>query len=384
VRGHVTKPKGRNRWYVVVDAPPGADGRRRRKWHGSWATRQEAEQAMTKIVGSVHDGTYVEPHKVTVKTFIIDEWFPAVRRSLKPSTLRLYRTLADAYIVPTIGDVPLRKLSPGHLNRLYGELLEAGKRDASPLGAETTRKVHRLLHRVLKDAVKWNRVARNVAAIADPPRAQRPKMEAWTAEQLDVFLDRASDDRLYALWFLFATTGMRRAEALGLRWSDVDLDASRLSVRQTLAYVGTKAMFSEPKTDASRRLIELAPPTVEALRGHRSRQAEERLAVGPGYSTLDLVFAHVDGRPLSPATVSRTFVRLVKEVGLPRIGVHGLRHTFATLALLDGIPSKIVAEVLGHSSTRITEDLYQHVTPGMKADATSRVAAMLNGRRTAT
>jgi integrase len=381
MRGHVTKPKGRNRWYVVVDAPPEPDGRRRRKWHGSWATRQEAEQAMTKIVGGLHDGTYVEPRKATVASFFLDEWIPAVRRSLKPSTLRLYRTLADAYIIPTIGGVPLQKLNAGHLNRLYAELLDSGKRDGSPLGSETTRKVHRLLHRVLKDALKWNRIARNPAAIADPPRAQRPTMEAWTADQLDMFLDYASDDRLYALWFVFATTGLRRAEALGLRWSDVDLDAARISIRQTLAYVGTKATFSEPKTDSSRRLLELAPPTVEALRAHRSRQAEERLAIGPGYSTLALVFAHADGRPLNPSTVSRTFDRLVKGAGIPKITLHGLRHTFATLALLDGIPAKVVAEVLGHSSTRVTEDLYQHVTPGMKANATARVAALLRGGR---
>jgi integrase len=382
MRGHVTKPKGRNRWYVVVDAPRGPDGRRRRqKWHGSWATKKEAEQALAKIVSGLHDGTYVEPHKATVATFIADEWMPAVRRSLKPSTLQLYRTLADAYIIPNIGNMPLAKLTPGHLNRLYAELLESGKQDGSPLGTETTRKVHRLIHRALKDAVKWNRVARNVATIADPPRAQRPKMEAWTAEQLDMFLDHASDDRLYALWFLFATTGLRRAEALGLRWSDIDLDAGRLSIRQTLAYVGTKATFSEPKTDSSRRLVDLAPPTVEAVRTHRSRQAEERLAIGPGYATFNLVFAHVDGQPLKPATISRTFDRLAKTAGVPKITLHGLRHTFATLALLDGIPAKVVAEVLGHSSTRVTEDLYQHVTPGMKADATARVAALLRRAR---
>lgn len=102
---------------------------------------------------------------------------------------------------------------------------------------------------------------------------------------------------------------------------------------------------------------------VEALRTHRSRQAQERLAIGPGYSTLDLVFAHADGRPLNPPTVSRTFDRLVEAAGVLKISLHGLRHTFATLALLDGIPSKVVAEVLGHSSTRVTEDLDQHVTP---------------------
>lgn len=205
-------------------------------------------------------------------------------------------------------------------------------------------------------------------------------MDAWSADQLDLFLDYASDDRLYSLWFLFATTGLRRAEAVGLRWSDVDLGAGRVSIRQTLAYVGTRATFSEPKTDSSRRLVELASPTVDVLRAHRTRQAEERLAIGPGYSDLDLVFAHVDGRPLNPATVSRSFDALVKDARVPKITLHGLRHTFATLALLDGIPSKVVAEVLGHSSTRVTEDLHQHVTPGMKADAAARVAALLRGR----
>ncbi len=240
--------------------------------------------------------------------------------------------------------------------------------------------MHRLLHRLLKDALKWNRVARNVAAIADPPRSPRPQMHAWGANDLDTLLDHESDNRFYALWCVFATTGLRRAEALGLRWSDVDLDAGRLSVSQTLAYVGTKATFSEPKTESSRRLVELAPGTVTVLRAHRSRQAEERLAIGSGYATLDLVFAQVDGRALNPATVSRAFDAAVKSAELPKITLHGLRHTFATLALLDGIPSKIVAEVLGHSSTRVTEDLYQHVTPGMKADATARVAALLRGR----
>jgi integrase len=236
------------------------------------------------------------------------------------------------------------------------------------------------MHRMLRDALKWNRVARNAAAAADPPRAARPEMQAWSAEQLDTFLDHAKDDRLYALWFLFATTVLRRAEALGLRWSDVDLDEGRLSIRQTLAYVGTKAVFSEPKTETSRRLVTLAPATVEALRTHRAHHAEERLAVGSGYSKLGLVFARVDGGALNPATVSRNFDGLVRSAKLPKITLHGLRRTWATLALLDGIPSKVVAEVLGHSSTRVTEDLYQHVTPGMKADATARVAAMLRAR----
>jgi integrase len=167
-------------------------------------------------------------------------------------------------------------------------------------------------------------------------------------------------------------------EALGLRWEDLDLEEGRLSVRQTLAYVGTQAVISETKNARSRRLVMLDADVSAALRSHRARQAEERLALGVGYrSEYDLVFTHVDGTPLNPATVSRTFERIVRDAGLPHLTLHGLRHSFATLALLNGIAAKVVAEILGHSSTRVTEDVYQHVTPGMQADATTRVADLI-------
>jgi Arm DNA-binding domain/Phage integrase, N-terminal SAM-like domain len=134
MRGHVTKPKGRNRWYVVVDI--GTDlktGKRRQKWHGSWATEREAEHALPGIVGSLHDGTYVEPDHATVRGFLVDEWLPAVKPTLRPSTHKLYETLTNAYVIPRIGDAKLQKLSPGQLNRMYGALVEGGKRDGSAL-----------------------------------------------------------------------------------------------------------------------------------------------------------------------------------------------------------------------------------------------------------
>ncbi len=379
MRGHIAK-KG-NRYYVVVDLGVDENGKRRRKWHGSWTTRTEADHALPKIVGSVHDGTYVVSDAVTVASFLCDEWLPAVRSTLKPSTVALYRTLTNVYIVPRIGRVKLQKLNAAHLNKLYADLLESGKRDGSPLGAETTSKVHRLLHRALRDAEKWDRIVRNPASRADPPRAPRPQMRAWCAADLGRFLDASADDRLATMWTLYATTGMRRAEALGLRWRDVDLDAGHVSIRQTLAYTGTVATFSEPKNARARRLVVIEPGTVAALRSHRVRQAAERLAIGDRYTDLDLVFAHVDGTPLNPATVSRAFDQFVRKAQLPQITLHGLRHSFATLALTSGIPTKVVSEVLGHSSTSITEDLYMHVTPGMQADATSLVAGLIRDAR---
>jgi integrase len=380
MRGHIAR-KGQRYWVVVDIGLNHATGRRRQKWHGSWPTRKAAEQALPAIVGRLHDGVYVEPNRVTVRTFLREEWLPAIRSSLKPSTVRLYRILAEAYVIPRIGDVRLQQLGPGHLNRLYAELLDSGKRDGSPLGAETTAKVHRLLHRALRDAAKWNRIVRNPATVADPPRARRSELRTWSAPELARFLERSESDPLTALWTFLATTGTRRGEALGLRWSDLDLEAAWATIRQTLSYVGTTPMISEPKTARSRRLIALPPETVVALRTHRIRQAAERLELGATLADDDLVFAHAEGTPLNPATVSRRFERLAHDAGLPRMTLHGLRHSWATLALLEGIPTKVVSEILGHSSTRVTEDVYQHVSPGMQADATTRVARLLRTAR---
>lgn len=334
-----------------------------------WAFIHEMESARRR-------GAYVDPNRATAAEYL-DEWLDAVSETLRPSTLALYRTLVNAYVRDHVGGVRLQHLDALVLNQLYAELRRSGARSGRPLGAETTAKVHRLLHRAFKDAERWGYVARNPAALATPPRAPRPEMHAWSASELARFLKHTADDRDAALWQLVATTGLRRAEVLGLGWDDVDLDAGQLSVRRTLAYVGTRPVLSAPKTARSRRLVVLPPDTVAALRAHRARQLEERLAAGVDYDDRGLAFCDPHGRPLSPATVSRRFERLAREAGLPRLTLHGLRHTFATLALRAGIPSKVVAEVLGHASARTTEDIYTHVTPGMQADATARVAGLI-------
>lgn len=235
------------------------------------------------------------------------------------------------------------------------------------------RSVHGVLHSALRDAVKWELVVRNAAESADAPRPDTKEITAWTADQLHAFLTATTDERLHPLWITLATTGVRRGEALALRWSDVDLGTARCSIRRTVAWVDKKATFTEPKTKQSRRQIPLAPETVAALRDLRKRQLEERLAAGPIYADLDLVFADEIGAPLTPGNVTRIFGGRVRKAGAAPLTVHGLRHTFATLALGAGVPVKIVSEILGHSTTAITSDTYQHVTETMGVDAISRV-----------
>ena len=255
--------------------------------------------------------------------------------------------------------------------------------DEEPKGLDrrTVNYIHTILHRALKDAVRWSRLARNPADAADPPRggANSDGVHAWDATTLRSFLEasRASNDRLHGLWVLLATTGMRRGEALGVRWSDIDLDTGRLCVLQTITLVGSKVNIGEPKTSKGRRSIALDDGTVAVLRSHRTLMLEERLLVGPDFSAEGFAFHYPDGSYLRPDAISGQFLRRVKRYGLPRLTLHGLRHTWATLALEQGIHPRVVQERLGHSTIAITLGIYSHVAPTLHDEAAQLVASLL-------
>lgn len=249
------------------------------------------------------------------------------------------------------------------------------------LDRRTVSYIHTILHRAFKDAVRWGRLARNPADAADPPRGgqKSDSVHAWDAATLRSFLEasRDSNDRLHALWVILATTGMRRGEALGMRWSDVDLDAGRLRVVQTITQVRSKVAIGEPKTARGRRSIALDDGTVAVLRAHRTLMLEERLLVGPDFADEGLVFQYPDGSCLRPDAVSAQFLRRVERHGLARLTLHGLRHTWATLALEQGIHPRVVQERLGHSTIAITLGIYSHVSPTLHDEAASTVARLL-------
>jgi integrase len=226
-----------------------------------------------------------------------------------------------------------------------------------------------MLHRALERAVALNLIPRNPAALAEKPKPKRPEIHPWTAEETERFLRASESDRLHAAFLLLATTGLRRGEALGLRWSDVTLDRASLSVQRALVLVGSAPTLSEPKTAAGRRAVPLSHQTVGALRAHRKAQAGERLALGRDYADGDLVFAQEDGSPVHPDRFLDAFHRISTCAGLRRTRPHDLRHGWATRALEAGVPAKVVQELLGHSSAMVTLDIYSHVTASMKTDA---------------
>jgi integrase len=242
------------------------------------------------------------------------------------------------------------------------------------------RYLHAIIHKALADAVRWGLVVRNVADAAEPPSAnaaKAPPPRTWSATELRAFLEDVADDRLYALWLTYATTGLRRGEAPGLRWAAPDLDAGQLSVRTELVVVGGAIRETEPKSARGLRTVALDAGTVAVLRAHRKRRAGERLALGPAYADDGLVFCRENGTPLHPSTVSKRFGELVAEFDLPPVTLHGLRHTWASLALVAGVNPKVVSERLGHATVAFTLERYSHVMPGMQEDAAAKVAALI-------
>lgn len=307
--------------------------------------------------------------------FLLEHWLPAISATVRPSTLAGYRGHVVNHIVPQLGTKPLSELNGPVLNTLLNALLHDGNRKCpGALSPVTVRRVYATLHRALGDSVRWGLLDRNPADACDPPRCTLVGDHmTWDVDELRRFLEVARDDRLYALWFLLATTGLRRGEALGLRWCCVDLEKGIISIVETLIAVGHRIQTSTPKSARGRRVVALDAPTTRVLRNHFEA------AVRPAPD--DYVFVDERRAPLHPVAVTRSFSRLVREAQLRPIRLHDLRHTHATLALKAGVHPKIVSERLGHSTVSLTLDVYSHALPSLQREAVDRLADLVFSQR---
>lgn len=251
---------------------------------------------------------------------------------------------------------------------------------AKPLSPVSKQRVRATLRSALTSAEREGPVSRNVAKFVEIPRGtpRTDQIHAWTGAQLQAFLDSTSALRMWpVLSRTLALAGLRRGEVAGLQWQDVDLDKGQLRVRQQLVVVGHQVEVGEPKTQNSRRAVALDPTTVAELRSWKAQQAAERLSWGSAYQNTGYAFTAEDGSPLHPERITKTFLRLQAKVDVPRIRLHELRHTSASLLLAAGVAMKTVSSRLGHSSISITADTYSHVLEVVDHDAAIRIAAML-------
>jgi integrase len=353
---------------------------------------EEADDFLGDVDYEIRKGVHVVPSRMTVGKWGI-EWLGSL--GLAPATMASYRKNWRLHIEPYLGSVLLEKLTGTQITTVYRKLETGGRRDhkeGSPLSARTIRYCHTILRAALQEAVRQRLIATNPADLARPPAARAakaPEIHPWNAQQLATWQAWVEEHQCpdAVAWRALAYTGARRGEVLALRWRDLDVEGAQLSIRRSVGVVknkgeGEQLIEGSTKTGKSRS-VDLDPRTVAALRSWRVARAGLDLRLARDDA---LMFGDLEGGYLNPDRFSRRFVRSLtlarKELGtdvLPMIRVHDLRHTHATLLLKKKVPVKVVSERLGHSGPMITLEIYQHVMPGMGAEAAADFAALIEG-----
>jgi integrase len=362
--GSITKRKD-GLWEARISL----DSSKRKSFYAK--TRQEAARKLAEALRARDKGVLILDERQTVSQYLTG-WLDVMKATIRPRTWRRYEQYVRLHIMPILGNVALSKLTAQHVQGLYAKRLEDGS------STTTVHHLHTVLHKALDGALRLELVSRNVCDMVDAPRMRHHEMTTLSEEQARILLEAARGSRLEVLYALALSTGMRLGELLALKWRDVDLDRGTLQVRATLLRTADGFVFAEPKSAHSRRRIALPRTAIEALHRHRAKQVEGRLAVGAGWEDNDLVVANEVGRPFEAGNVLRRgFWPLLERAGLPKMRLHDLRHTAATLLLGRGINPKVVSEMLGHSNISITLGLYSHVTPHMQQTAADAMDAAL-------
>jgi integrase len=375
-RGSIQVRKGPQGVAYRIRAEYGPDpvsGRRKQR-SKTFLARREAEAYLTRWQAEIERGIAVEPSTVTVGEqfrYWLDTYAHA---GVSSQTFSEYERMVRAHVLPTLGAVPLQKLTVAHVEVFKGTLLAGG------VGARTVTMCLMRLRQMLAQAIDLHLIAANAAACVQKPRDNSRRPRTWTAEEARRFLSVAHRSAYGPIWMVYLGSGMRRGEALGLRWRDVDFAHHTLRVEQTVGLErGKTVVRPKPKTEASRRTLAVDAAIIAALDEHRERQHARRVQADDAWQEQDLVFASWHGTPINPNNLLRDFWRLVECAGVPRIRIHDLRHTHITLALQAGAPIAAVSRRAGHARVSTTMDIYAQVTPDMHAEVADRISTLLFG-----
>ncbi len=355
-------------WAAIVSLP---DGRRRFLYA---KTRDEARRKLTRALHALEVGAEAEVRGGTVGEFL-DQWLEdVVKANVRPWTYHGYEVHVRMHLKPLLGDLPLGRLTAMDIQRAMNRKGEDG------LKPKSVRYIRGTLRAALNHAVKCGLLDRNPAAVVAIPRVEPFEIRPFTPAEARIFLNSIKGNRLEALYSVALTMGLRQGEALGLRWRDVDLELGYLRVTKQLQRLNGRTELVEPKTARSRRQIAMPKSIADALKDHCSRQEDERRSAGDRWTNLDLVFPTPLGRPLDATAISKDFHHLLDRAGLPQRRFHDLRHSCATLLLVQGVSPRVVMDVLGHSQIAMTMNTYSHVIPELRRTAADRMDDLINDR----
>ncbi len=353
-RGHgegSIKQRADGLWEARVSLPGG----KRKSLYGK--TRREAQDKLRAALRDADAGLDLGTSQQTLGQFLKGWLEDVVKPAKAPKTVATYADIVRLHLIPGIGHHQLSRLTPQHVAALLKAKQDAG------LSPRMVHHIRAVLRTALNQAIRWGLLARNAAALVEPPRQVRREIVPLTPSEARAVLAAADGDRLAALFRVALTLGLRQGEVLGLTWDDIDLDRRTLKVRRALQRIDGALVLKEPKTDKSRRTLTLPGSLAAALRAHRDRQAFEKAVAGSRWTDSSFVFTTTIGTPLDPRNVIRSWHRIQAAHGLPRRNFHSTRHTAASLMLAEGVPVKVVQEVLGHSLLSTTADTYGHLFP---------------------
>ena len=364
-----------DKYRVCFDYGIDREGNRVRKYR-TFDTKRDATRAFNEHKVKMDKGTQIMPSEYTFAQWL-DYWYKdIILPQIEETTAYGYRGMIENYLKPQLGEIRLQKLTARDIQQYYTWLM--GEKELSP---NTVIKHHNLLTNTLNAAERQEYITKNPMRAVSPPKKRQREAKFYTPEQLGILLDKAVGTRLELPVFICAYLGLRRGELCGLRWSDVDLEHQTITIENTRTQAGKKEIEKGTKTASSTRTLYLPDTLCDMLKAAKEHQQACRAEYKNAYDDNDYVVVMEDGRPFRPNYLSELFGKFLADNDLPKIVLHELRHTFASLSNQAGIPAYNIGKALGHSTPATTQKIYTHLLDQTHTQAVEGVAAIADEAR---
>lgn len=368
---------GSHFWQITIELPKDPiTGKRNRRYKSVDGTKKEAERAMHEFVREIEKGYYVTDSKTTISEWI-DTWLEVyIVPNVSPTTLSRYQGMIKRYIKPIIGHMLVQQLNTLAVQAWINGL-KTSPASGKEMSASTIKHAYHVLKGSLDKAVLAGVIPRSPCTGIMLPKGQKKPPVVYDEAQIKQLIEAAKGTEMELIIDIELCLGLRRGELLGLQWDNIDFEKNQIHVVRNRVVVDGKSMVKDPKTESSRRTVDVPVQLIQKLRQHKTKCLANRLRMGQAYTVTDYVIVHPDGKPIYPEYVSQMFTKLQNKAGLPKCRFHDLRHLCASIMLMQGVNVKVAQEHLGHKDISTTMNIYSHVLPSVAKEAAQKIGALV-------